>query len=72
MGMPGHYTFRFVMAREEPATGWRLVVPSRWPSHRGGWTELRQILHRIVASQPPLPLASWARQTTQAEAAPAH
>ncbi|ANN67644.1 metal-dependent hydrolase [Bordetella bronchialis] len=65
MGMPGYYTFRFVMAQGSPLAGWQLVVPSRWPSSRGGWMELRQILNRIVAPQPPLPLAAWAARTTQ-------
>ncbi|OZI63439.1 metal-dependent hydrolase [Bordetella genomosp. 11] len=71
MGMPGYYTFRFVMARGSPLAGWRTVLPSRWPSDRGGWAELRQILNRIVAPQPPLPLGAWASRTTQAASAQA-
>ncbi|HTK00355.1 MAG TPA: metal-dependent hydrolase [Bordetella sp.] len=69
MGMPGYYTFRFVMAQGAPASDWRVVLPSRWPSDRGGWPEFRQIMNRIVAAQPPLPLAVWAQRTTQAPTA---
>ncbi|OZI19332.1 hydrolase [Bordetella genomosp. 9] len=67
MGMPGYYTFRFVMAQGAPQSGWRAVLPSRWPSSRGGWPELRQILARIVEPHPPLPLDAWARRTVQPE-----
>ncbi|ANN77385.1 metal-dependent hydrolase [Bordetella flabilis] len=67
MGMPGHYTFRFVMARQDPASGWQLVVPERWPSARGDWEQFRQILRRIAEPQPPLPLDVWARRTTAVE-----
>jgi inner membrane protein len=67
MGMPGYYTFRFVMARQDPAGGWRIVVPSRWPGTRGGWKEFRQIMHRITAPQPPLPLGQWSLRTTEAQ-----
>lgn len=69
MGMPGHYTFRFVMARRNGDGSWRVVVPTRWPSERGGWEELRRILRRIVSEEPPLPLGAWAVRTTEPERA---
>ena len=66
MGMPGHYSFRFVMGRADDTGAWVPVRPERWPSERGGWTELQQILRRIVSQSPPLPLAQWAAKTDTA------
>ncbi|ANY16665.1 metal-dependent hydrolase [Bordetella pseudohinzii] len=59
MGLPGYYTFRFAMA-ERHGSAWQAITPRRWPSDRGGWTELRQILARIAGT--PLPLAQWAER----------
>ena len=60
MGLPGFYTFRFVMGRR--GSDWEPVLPYRYPSSRGGMRELRAIWQRIGSQQPPLPLAAWARQ----------
>ena len=66
MGMPGHYTFRFIMARRDAQGAWQPIVPTRAP---GGGTRsllrsdvLGQVWHRIFDQRPPLPLASWASQ----------
>jgi len=68
MGLPGFYTFRFVMARGAP--DWRPVLPYRHPSSRGGMAELRAIGRRVLSQQPPLPLAEWAgRQLSPAREA---
>jgi inner membrane protein len=63
MGMPGYYTFRFVMARRDALGYWRAVLPTQWPGSRGGWPELKQVLMRIVTAQPPLPLDLWMQRT---------
>lgn len=59
MGLPGYYTFRFAMA-ERHGSAWQAITPRRWPSDRGGWTELRQLLARLAGT--PLPLAQWAER----------
>ncbi|OZI70732.1 metal-dependent hydrolase [Bordetella genomosp. 12] len=59
MGLPGYYTFRFAMG-ERRGSDWQAIVPRRWPSERGGWNELRQLLARIAGK--PLPLADWAQR----------
>lgn len=64
MGMPGHYTFRFVMG-ERDGDRFKAVVPEQWPSARGGKTELGLILRRIVDSGTPLPLETWSRKTVE-------
>ncbi|OZI44611.1 hydrolase [Bordetella genomosp. 5] len=64
MGMPGYYTFRFVMGERRDGQ-WHAVVPSRWPSERGTGDQLRQLLTRIVDTATPLPLADWAMRTGQ-------
>jgi inner membrane protein len=66
MGMPGYYTFRFVMARRDALGYWRAVQPSRWPASRGGWPELKQVLVRVFTAQPPLPLEQWMQRTVAA------
>jgi len=66
MGMVGHYTFRFVMARRD-GENWVPVVPSRWPWLRGGWDKLVLMLKRIVRPSQPLPLSDWARQPNAAQ-----
>jgi len=58
MGLPGFYTFRFVMGRR--SQDWKPVLPYRYPGSRGGMPELRAIAHRIWSQDPPLPLARWA------------
>ena len=65
MGMAGHYTFRFKMAERTPDGAWQAVTPSVWPTGRGGWTELKLVLARILHAQPPLPLAQWSELATQ-------
>ncbi|MNX79612.1 hypothetical protein D3C86_1112480 [compost metagenome] len=65
MGMAGHYTFRFKMAERAADGSWKPVTPSVWPSHRGGWTELKLVLARILHAQPPLPLAQWSQLATK-------
>ncbi len=64
MGMPGHYTFRFKMAERkgQGTNAWCTVQPQTWPGDRGGKAELLAVLKRIVAAQPPLPLAAWAER----------
>jgi len=62
MGLPGYYTFRFVMGERGADGAWAAVTPYRWPSERGGWPELRRLLARIADSSRPLPLAQWAQQ----------
>ena len=59
MGMAGHYTFRFKMAERAADGAWKPVTPSVWPTDRGGWSELKLVLRRILHAQPPLPLAQW-------------
>ncbi|OZI36231.1 hydrolase [Bordetella genomosp. 1] len=61
MGMPGYYTFRFVMGERRDGQ-WHAVVPSRWASDRGGSAELKLMLARIADSAAALPLAEWARR----------
>jgi inner membrane protein len=65
MGMAGHYTFRFKMAERAADGSWQAVTPSSWPTERGGWTELKLVLGRILHAQPPLPLAQWSELSTQ-------
>ncbi|ARP94620.1 metal-dependent hydrolase [Bordetella genomosp. 13] len=61
MGIPGYYTFRFVMAERGADGAWHAVTPRRWPSARGGGPELRRMMDRIAQGLP-LPLASWSEQ----------
>jgi len=66
MGMPGNYTFRFVMARRDAQGAWQPIVPTRAPG--GGARSLlrsnvlEQVGRRIFEQRPPLPLARWASQ----------
>ncbi|HEY9270855.1 MULTISPECIES: metal-dependent hydrolase [Achromobacter] len=65
MGMAGHYTFRFKMAERAADGSWQTVTPSLWPSERGGWSELKLVLARILHAQPALPLAQWSELSTR-------
>ena len=67
MGMPGFYTFRFSMAMRQ-SEGWQSMTPTRWPSERGDIAILRSVLRRIVADEPPLPLAQWSTRNTRMQA----
>ncbi|MBO9355267.1 metal-dependent hydrolase [Bordetella petrii] len=70
MGIPGYYSFRFVMAERDGSGAWHLVTPRRWPGSRGGWPQMRRVLARIVDSDRPLPLATWAARAADAGPAP--
>ncbi len=65
MGMAGHYTFRFKMGERAPDGTWSAITPSVWPTNRGGWTEMKLVLGRILQAQPPLPLAQWSELAKQ-------
>ena len=66
MGMPGNYTFRFVMAKRDAQGNWQAIVPTRAPG--GGARSLlrtdvlAQVWQRIFEQRPPLPLVRWASQ----------
>jgi len=64
MGMPGYYTFRFVMAERNTQGVFTPITPKRWPSDRGSGEQLRAILKRIFVQTPPLPLNEWAKRNT--------
>jgi inner membrane protein len=66
MGMPGYYTFRFVMGRRDEQGGWHAVSPAGWPMSQGGWPQLKLVLARIVSAEPPLPLEQWSQRTVAA------
>lgn len=60
MGIPGLYSFRFVMAHCDSSGSLVPVTPSAWPSRMAGGAEARLIFQRILHQQPPLPLREWA------------
>ncbi|QXH33617.1 metal-dependent hydrolase [Pseudomonas muyukensis] len=70
MGLPGNYSFRFEMARRDAAGQWAAIAPRDWAG--GGaasmfdGAKLGLIWRRILAPQPPLPLASWATPAIEA------
>lgn len=58
----GHYSFRFLVGRQDPQTGqWRAVTPAYWQGGPGGrdMGALRATLQRIWQTEIPLPLAMW-------------
>ncbi|QVM89345.1 metal-dependent hydrolase [Pseudomonas entomophila] len=63
MGTPGNYSFRFEMARRDGAGQWAAIQPRPWTgagvSSMFNAEDLKLIWRRILAPQPPLPLASW-------------
>lgn len=63
MGIPGNYTFRFNMAHRDSQGRWVADTPSHWQRAGGGSMfdshDLALIWRRILAQQPPLPLAAW-------------
>ncbi|MDH0301569.1 MULTISPECIES: metal-dependent hydrolase [unclassified Pseudomonas] len=68
MGIPGNYTFRFQMAQRDGGGQWSAIAPRGWIGggaaslFDGG--KLSLIWQRILAQQPPLPLAAWAAQAS--------
>ncbi|MHC6225707.1 metal-dependent hydrolase [Pseudomonas sp. X10] len=66
MGIPGNYTFRFNMATRDDQGRWTPSTPSLWIGAGAGSMfnadDLALIWRRIVAQQPPLPLARWTHQ----------
>ncbi|MBK4989375.1 metal-dependent hydrolase [Pseudomonas sp. S36] len=63
MGTPGNYSFRFDFAQLDDQGQWVIQAPT---AHQAGGPgsmfnrhDLALIWRRIVAQQPPLPLASW-------------
>ncbi|HWL28533.1 MAG TPA: metal-dependent hydrolase [Burkholderiaceae bacterium] len=60
----GYYSFRFVMAKRQPAQdGWRAVPPAYWPRDQG-IPQLAATLKRVWQAEPPLPLAQWETRMT--------
>jgi inner membrane protein len=53
----GYYTFRFKMG-EGHSTAWHPVVPSMWPTQRGGMAEFRLLWDRLLGRKA-LPLEEW-------------
>lgn len=74
MGIPGNYTFRFIMARCVDGH-WTPVTPAAWPGagvgSMGNVADLQRILTRIFQQQPALPLADWMARNRTA-ASPGH
>jgi inner membrane protein len=66
----GYYSFRFVMAKREPAQDrWLPVSPAYWPRDRG-YPQLAATLKRVWEAEPPLPLAQWETRMTDMPASP--
>jgi inner membrane protein len=53
----GFYTFRFKMGEGQPHA-WHPVVPSMWPTQRGGMPELKMLWERLQG-RTALPLQTW-------------
>lgn len=74
MGIPGNYTFRFIMAACVDGR-WAPVTPKAWPGAGVGSMsnadDLKRIFKRIFQQDPALPLAAWAMRDQEA-AAPGH
>lgn len=66
MGIPGNYTFRFLMASRDGTGRWNAVTPTLWLGDGVGsmlnGEDLALIWRRIVQQQPPLPLAAWTQK----------
>ncbi|QEI06775.1 metal-dependent hydrolase [Pigmentiphaga aceris] len=53
----GYYSFRFKMGEGQPHA-WHPVVPSMWPTNRGGMAELGMLWDRLLG-RTTLPLTEW-------------
>ncbi len=64
----GHYSFRFLIGEQDPATGqWRAVTPEYWRGGPGSrdMEALKATLLRVWQTATPLPLAMWERRMVQ-------
>lgn len=64
----GHYSFRFLIGRQDPETmEWRAVTPRYWHGGpvRRDMAALHQTLRRVWETGTPLPLAMWNIRMTQ-------
>jgi inner membrane protein len=67
----GYYSFRFLIARRDgEAASWSAITPSYWHRERG-LEQLPPVMHRVLHSVPPLPLAEWDTLMTRRQALPA-
>ena len=63
----GHYSFRFLIGKQDPATRqWQAVTPEYWQGGPAGrdMAALNQTLRRIWQTGSPLPLAMWSQRMT--------
>lgn len=63
----GHYSFRFLIGRQNPQNGeWEAVVPDYWRDSlaRRDMHALKQTIRRVWQTEPPLPLSEWDKRMT--------